>query len=153
MKRFTFLLLGALATSALASSPIRSATDKQLIARWNKQAEGYDKGFVLRDCTSTKVPNSTSSFLFCPTSGDAGAVFFRRKAGRFENVEYSVSGHPLRAASMFMRFVRDSGSGNMADVGGQLMGDAKSAGMACTIEPNAQVCAYWSLGTWELEAK
>ena len=155
MKKLLTPLLMAIAATAALAEPVRLNTlsDAQLTTRWNKQAEGYDKAFLLGGCTETKVPNSKNSFTLCSTADDVGAVFFRRKAGALENVEYMIAGHPLRGASMFLRFVRGSGSGNMAELGGRLLKNAKAQGQACEAEPSAQICAYSRQGKFEMSAQ
>ncbi|WP_198086624.1 hypothetical protein [Variovorax sp. E3] len=135
-----------------SNAELGSLSNTELLKRWNAQADWYDKAYLLESCADKKVPSSNRSFLLCDTAGGKGTVAFRRNSGRLENVEYTMKGHPLSDASMFVRFVRSSRSGDMAAVGASLLKTAQKNGSACTSEPSAQVCANFSSGAFFMSA-
>lgn len=146
-------ILAALGMSAFAANDLKSMSDQQLQARWNKQADWYDKAYLLSGCHSRKVPNSDRSFTLCGTNGDKGTVSFRRKGEKLENVEYMTKGDMGTAGSMFVRFVRGTHIGNAGQVSMDLLRNARVAGTSCSAEGSMQVCALWANGEPAFEVK
>lgn len=151
--KIAIALLAVVGASAFAADDLRGMSDQQLQARWNKQADWYDKAYRLQGCTSKKAPNSDRSFSLCSTSGGKGTVSFRRKAGKLENVEYMPNGDSINSGSMFVRFVRGTHIGNAGQVSSHLLSRAQSSGNSCSPEGSLQICAAWVSGEAAFEVK
>jgi hypothetical protein len=147
------LLMAATFSTHAADTKLSSMTDAQLVARWNSQADQYEKAFRMKGCKTTNTPQPGRTVTMCQAEGKSSFIVINRKDGRFENVRLDLLMHPPTDASMFIRFVRGTSVGNMGAVGMQLLTEAKKLGNACVIEEAAKVCAGFAAGDFGIEAK
>jgi hypothetical protein len=135
-----------------AGKKLIEMSDEQLLARWSKQAEQYDKRFALSSCKNTRTPAPGITLTQCNTT-DSSILSLHRKNGQLTKIQMWPLTHPPKDSSMFIRFVRGTQVGNMGAVGMQLLTESKKSGAACVDEQGLKVCAEHVSGDFSLAVK
>jgi hypothetical protein len=146
------ILISVSAAGQSVATKLMAMSDEQLLARWSKESEQYDKRFALSNCKNTRTPTPGVTLTQCNTT-DSSVVSLQRKNGQLTKIQMWPLTHPPTDSSMFIRFVRGTQVGNMGAVGMQLLTESKKSGSACVDEQGVKVCAEHAGGDFSLAVK